>query len=390
VILTFGALSGVLGVVYALAQHDLKRLLAYHSVENLGIVLMGAGIGTLGLSAGVPAATAAGFAGAVLHVANHALFKGCLFLGAGAVRHAAGTGDIDRLGGLARRMPTTAASFGLSSAAICGLPPLNGFVSEFCVAYGGVALAASARGLPAALGLSAVACLGLIGGLASLCFVKAFATVFLGRARTEEAARAHEASASERTAMVLLASLCAAIGLAAPLALRFAAPAVRTLAGSASATALEALASTLVSVVTVVLPVVVSVLLLLVLRRLLLRGRDVRRAPTWGCGFSAPTPRMQYSSSSFAAPTAQLFQAVLATKVHGEAPADLHPAPSSYATHAEDRVEERLLDPFVSRLRRALDAFRRLQHGSLHRYLLYMLLTLTALLLWTLLAGGTP
>ncbi len=394
ILTTVGLVSGVLGVVYALAQHEIKRLLAYHSVENLGIILMGAGVGMLGLSAGVPLAAAAGFAGALLHVANHALFKGCLFFGAGAVRHAAGTGNLDRLGGLARRMPTTSGTFLVSSAAISGLPPLNGFVSEFLVASGGLALATGSHGLAAALGLATVAGLGLIGGLACLCFAKAFGTVFLGRARSPEAEHAHEASGPERAAMLATAGLCVVIGLCAPLAIRFVAPAADLLAsgsgtGGASAAAaatLDGLGVALSSVTAVSAAVLATAVALLLIRRALLLGRDVRRGPTWGCGFQAPTARMQYTASSFAAPTIGLFDAVLRTKVHGEPPAALHPAPATRSTHTGDAVEERLLDPFLARLRRVLDAFRALQHGSLHRYLLYMLLTLTALLLWTIFA----
>lgn len=379
-----GTASGVLGVVYALAQHDLKRLLAYHSVENLGIILMGAGAGFLGLSAGVPVAAAAGFAGALLHVVNHALFKGCLFFGAGAVRNAAGTGHVDRLGGLSRAMPMTSASFFVSSAAISGLPPLNGFVSEFLVASAGLALLTGASGLASALGLATVAGLGLIGGLASLCFAKAFGIVFLGRPRSPGAAAAREASKPERLAMLSMAAVCVGIGLLAPVLGRFVAPAVDVLAGPGASAASTAPLVALSSVATVGALVLATVLLLLGLRRLLLRGRDVRRAPTWGCGFTGPTARMQYTASSFAAPTTRLFDTVLATEVSGAAPAGPFPAPGSYETHTGDRVEDRVLDPAVGRLKRALDSFRRLQHGSLHRYLVYMLLALTALLLWTL------
>ena len=128
-----GLLSGVLGVLFALAQHDLKRLLAYHSVENIGIITLGLGIGLLGRSAGSAAVAALAFAGSLLHVANHAMFKGLLFLAAGSVQHATHTLEIDRLGGLSKNMKWTAATFLVGSAAICGLPPLNGFVSEFLI-----------------------------------------------------------------------------------------------------------------------------------------------------------------------------------------------------------------------------------------------------------------
>ncbi len=388
-----GAVSGVLGVVHALAQHEIKRLLAYHSIENLGIILLGVGIGTLGLASGVPVAAAAGFSGALFHTLNHALFKSCLFLGAGAVKRAAGTGHIDLLGGLAKTMPTTSSTFLVSSAAISGLPPLNGFASEFLVAFGGLSLAASTHGLPAALGVATVAALGLIGGLACLCFVKAYGTVFLGRARSEGAERATEASRPERAAMVATALLCVALGFGAPMVVRWfraaaiplASPVVHATA-EASADALDDASYVLASVASVFAAIAAVIAGVLLLRRLLLAPREVRKAPTWGCGFTRPTPRMQYTSSSFAAPTTRLFDAVLAPEVEGGDPIDLYPPPSHYHTRTLDRVEARVLDPFLARFRRGLDLFRLLQQGSLHRYLLYMLVTLTALLLWTILA----
>ena len=145
--MAIGAVSGILGVLYALSQHDLKRLLAYHSVENIGIIAMGLGVGLLGISYGNPAMAALGFAGGLLHVVNHAVFKSLLFLGAGSVLHATGTGELDRLGGLLKRMPVTGATFLVGAAAISGLPPLNGFVSEFLIYLGAMAgLGKPARG----------------------------------------------------------------------------------------------------------------------------------------------------------------------------------------------------------------------------------------------------
>ncbi len=138
-LLAIGVVSGILGVLYALSQHDLKRLLAYHSVENIGIIALGLGVGLLGISYGNPAMAVLGFTGGLLHVVNHALFKSLLFLGAGSVLHATGTGEIDRLGGLLRRMPVTGATFLVGAAAISGLPPLNGFVSEFLIYLGAMA-----------------------------------------------------------------------------------------------------------------------------------------------------------------------------------------------------------------------------------------------------------
>ena len=199
-----GLTSGVLGVLFALAQHDLKRLLAYHSVENIGIIALGIGVGLLGVSTGSPTLMVLGFGGGLLHVLNHALFKGLLFFGAGAVLQGTGTHEIDHLGGLLKRMPWTAATFLIGAVAISGLPPLNGFVSEFLIflgAFQGGATLGAAGAVPL---LALIAGLALIGGLAAACFTKAFGVVFLGEPRTEHASHTHETGWAMRLPMLLL------------------------------------------------------------------------------------------------------------------------------------------------------------------------------------------
>ena len=204
-VLALGVVSGVFGVLWALAQHDLKRLLAYHSVENIGIILLGLGIGALGVRYDAPLIAALGFAGAVLHTLNHALFKSLLFLGAGAVLRATGTRMIDRLGGLGRRMPLTWATFLVGSIAIVGLPPLNGFVSEWLVYQG---LLRSGTLAPARAAVFAVAGLALIGALALACFAKVGGAVFLGHPRTAEARHGAEVRAGLLAPMWALALAC--------------------------------------------------------------------------------------------------------------------------------------------------------------------------------------
>ena len=180
-LVALGIASGVLGVVFALAQHDLKRLLAYHSIENIGIILIGLGVGVLGIAQGRPGWAVLGFAGGLLHVWNHAAFKSLLFFAAGAVIHATGTREIDALGGLFRRMRFTGAAFLLGAVAICGLPPLNGFVSEWLITLASFRALTGAGGSAGVLGAAAGApALALIGALAVACFVKAFSAVFLG------------------------------------------------------------------------------------------------------------------------------------------------------------------------------------------------------------------
>ena len=211
VLMALGALSGILGVAFALGQHDLKRLLAYHSIENIGIILLGLGLGTLGKSTGHPVIQVLGFAGALLHVLNHSLFKGLLFLAAGSVVHAVGTRDLERMGGLGRRMPWTSAAFLAGSWAISGLPPLNGFVSEWFIYLGSFRALGFFRWPWSLVVLTALA---LIGALAMACFAKAYGTVFQGSPRTEAAGAAHESPRSMLVPMGILAGACASIGLA--------------------------------------------------------------------------------------------------------------------------------------------------------------------------------
>ncbi len=184
--------SGVLGVAFAIGQHDLKRLLAYHSIENIGIIVMGIGLAMIGRSLGRADWVILGMGGSLLHVWNHALFKALLFLSAGSVIHSAHTREIDHLGGLAKAMPWTSLCFLVGSVAICGLPPLNGFVSEFLI-YLGLFGTLVPRGGPTYAGAAfAAPALALIGALAVACFVKVYGAVFLGSARSEHARHAHE------------------------------------------------------------------------------------------------------------------------------------------------------------------------------------------------------
>ncbi|MBF0495747.1 MAG: oxidoreductase [Deltaproteobacteria bacterium] len=214
VLIGIGLVSGGWGVLFALAQHDLKRLLAYCSVEHIGIIALGLGLGVLGMAVNQPLIAVLGLSGGLLHVLNHALFKGLLFMGAGAVLHATGTRDIDQLGGLIKRMPWTAAMFLIGSVAICGLPPLNGFVSEFLI-YVGAFYGTGLHGVSVS-GATVVVGLAMIGGLAAACFAKAFGIVFLGEARSEHAMQGHEVGYAMRIGMLALALGCITIGFLAP------------------------------------------------------------------------------------------------------------------------------------------------------------------------------
>ena len=389
VLVGIGVTSGVLGVLFALAQHDLKRLLAYHSVENVGIITLGIGLGVLGSALDKPALAALGFGGGLLHVLNHALFKGLLFLGAGAVLHGTGTREIDRLGGLLKRMPWTGAGFLVGAAAISGLPPLNGFVSEFLIylgAFRGVVESAGGTGTVVA-GLVAIGALALIGGLAAACFTKAFGIVFLGEPRSDEARHAHEAGPAMRWPMILLAACCAAVGLAPTVALRAVSPAVRQLARQPEPLLLAALsdgAAALRMVAWGAGIVLAGLLLLWWLRRSLLAGRPVEETVTWDCGYARPDPRMQYTASSFAQPLISLFRLVLRTRVRLTPPAGFFPRPGILHTETPDTFREIIFRPAFSGLERGLGRLRLLQQGRIQLYVLYVVLALVALMAWRL------
>jgi len=379
-----GAVSGIGGVLFALAQHDLKRLLAYHSVENIGIIALGMGVGILGRTHGMPLVCLLGFGGALLHVLNHALFKGLLFLGAGSVLHAAATRDMEHLGGLLKRMPWTGACFMLGAAAICGLPPLNGFVSEFLIYL--AAFHAVAQG-HASWGAAIIAALGLIGGLALACFTKAFGVVFLGEPRGPRPDGAHEAGWAVRLSMLTLAAGCVGIGLNGALALAGMSSALQQLSNQPLAGTLAALQEALTPLTFV--SALAAMLLLIALlvaafRFCVLRGRETALSLTWDCGYAAAGARMQYTASSFAQPITELFSSLLRTRRSPVGPEGYFPESAAFSTETPDVFRERFYRPVFEAGLKAAWKLRWLQHGRIQLYVLYIALTLMILLAWKL------
>lgn len=403
-LLVIGLVSGILGVLFALAQHDLKRLLAYHSVENIGIIALGLGLGLLGLGAGQPAVATLGLAGGLLHVLNHAVFKGLLFLGAGAVLAETGTRDLDRQGGLLKRMPWTGGTFLVGCLSISGLPPFNGFVSEFLI-YFGALLAVMAGPLPLTVaGLLLIVGLSLIGGLAAACFAKAFSVVFLGSPRSAAAAGAGEVALPMRLAMAALAALCLLIALAAPFGLEMLARVVDVHPASALAGASApgaqgpgagpfspVLAGSLRYLARAVTPftaIVWGAFLLVVLvggvlawRRHLLAGREVGATVTWDCGYAGPTERMQYTGSSFAQPLVDLFHPVLQTETHVRGVDGYFPVGARFTSHTGDLFLRRFFQPLFHGIGAGLGRLTAFQNGVVQAYVLYITITLVVLLI---------
>ena len=380
-LVALGITSGVLGVVMALAQHDLKRLLAYHSIENIGIILIGLGVGALGMAQHRLDWAVLGFAGGLLHVWNHAAFKSLLFYSAGAVIHATGTREIDALGGLFRRMRFTGAAFLVGAVAICGLPPLNGFVSEWLISLASFRALTNASGGVEMLGAAAAApALAFIGALAVACFVKAFSAVFLGTPRGPHATRdVADASRSMRFSMGALALACAVIGLwptgAAGVSRRAADALLGTHAGPAASADLGALGGMPLSLLGAIAAAgVVAVALL----------RKAALTTTWDCGYASPSPRMQYTASSFAELLVGLFRWAVFPDEHRPRLKGPFPATDQrFASHAPDPVLDRFLLPVISRGRSILGLARIIQAGRIQAYLLYIVIALVILLAWS-------
>jgi hydrogenase-4 component B len=374
VVLALGALSAVLGAAFALAQNDLKRLLAYCSVENMGVIFVGLGVGLLGTANGDAVWGRVAMAGAFLHIWNHGLFKALLFLGAGSVLHATGTREMSRMGGLWRAMPWTAGLFALGAVAISALPPLNGFVSEWLI-YLGLFDAAAGHARVAVITVPATIALGVTGALALAAFVKAGAVVFLGAARTQGAAHAHECSWWMRGPMVALAAACGFMALA-PVAVW---PLIQPPLGMWNQTWLSAGTPAPLSTLTGVQTTFACVLALaagaLWLRA---RGNGLRREVTWDCGYAAPTGRMQYTSGSFAALAVGWFAWVLRPERRLRRPRGPFPSQSEHAERIPDTMLERILGPVSDVVMAASAWVRQRQQGHLPDYILYLVAGLAA------------
>ncbi len=386
-LLAIGLTSGILGILLAQAQRDLKRMLAYSSVENIGIIALGLGTGLLGLSTGKPALMILGFAGALLHVVNHALYKGLLFLGAGAVLHASNTADMNRLGGLCKRMPWIGLAFLIGCVAICGLPPGNGFLSKFLIYLAAFQEETGGSIGLAVAGLAVIAGLALISGLAVAGFTKAFGIVFLGEPRSDAARHAHAPDRFLTAPVVALAAGCLLISGSGPWLLPILA---RVVGGALSLPPAEARllledeASALPAVVYVSGIFLVLVAGLAWLRSRLLQDRPVTVAETWGCGYAQPTARMQYTAASFGQPVVDLFQPVIQSRTEEPRVTEYFPRQAALATEAPEPWRERLYRPVFHGIGWALGKLRWLQHGRVQLYVLYIALTMVLLLMWYL------
>lgn len=379
-LLAIGAFSSVAGIAFAIGQRDLKRILAYSSIENIGIITMGLGLALLGRSLNHPAWCVLGLGGALLHVWNHSLFKSLLFLNAGAVIHVADTREIDQMGGLAKRVPQVMALFVVGAVAICALPPLNGFVSEWLLYLGLFRTVGfgSETGAPAAA-LAAVA-LALTGALAVACFVKVLGTVFLGVPRRPEMAPAHKPGPAMLAPMLILACGCIGVGLFPLYIMALLDAAVQTwapaMAPLAIATVLPLKALTTMGVALVGLVTVIALGM-----TILLRAKSLRKGLTWDCGYARPTSRMQYTGSSLGDSIVNLTSFLVWPKVFRSVLLGLFPRSSAFNRLVPDTVLDRLVTPLLQVVGRTLPRLRVIQQGQVHVYVLYILIVMIVLLI---------
>ena len=374
IILFISIVSGIYGVMLAIIQHNLKRLLAYHSIENIGIIGIGIGLGCIGIGKGNHLLTVLGFAGALLHTLNHSLFKSLLFYGAGNVYQAAHTMDIEKLGGLGKRMPHTTFLFLIAALAICGLPPFNGFVSEFLI-YNG--MFTGLHGSDNAL-LSSIVCglfaLALIGGLAMLCFTKAFGTVFLGTGRHHFHHTPEEAGFGKLIPMYAVVVLIMAIGLfpktfiiALSEPLNLFTQLLDNNIGAGSLPLTETMS--MIGLCSVVFLGFTGLIFLL--RKKMTSNKPQTVNVTWACGYIAPTNKMQYTASSFIRAYRKLAEPFLSIDKKKKEITDVFPKTGGQETHPYDKAEEWFIDYPLHLLKTFFNRFIFLQNGNLQFYILY-------------------
>jgi NADH:ubiquinone oxidoreductase subunit 5 (subunit L)/multisubunit Na+/H+ antiporter MnhA subunit len=380
----------VLGVLYALMQHDLKRLLAYHTVENIGIIFIGLGLALAFQANGMGWAAAVALTAALFHVLNHSLFKNLLFFGAGAVLTATGERDMEHLGGLIHRMPLTSFTFLVGCVAISALPPLNGFVSEWLTFQ---AILQSPQlpqwGLkimiPAVGGL-----LALSAALAAACFVKAFGVTFLGRPRTPAAAAADEVDRCSLGAMSALAVLCLLAGILPGLVIDGLAPVTADLVGARmpvqmvmpwlSTVPIAAGRSSYNGLLVFLFILISAALAVWAIHRF--ASHALRRAPAWDCGFPDPSPWTQYTAASFAQPIRRVFGTlVFRARERVEMPPPLAARPARLIAELRDLVWDGLYAPIAGGVAFAADRLNHLQFLTIRRYLSLVFLALVTLLL---------
>src|SRR5439155_23184665 len=382
---------------YALMEHDLKRLLAYHSIENIGIILMGLGASLMFLHTNHSLLAALALIAGLYHTINHAVFKALLFLGAGAVVHAAHTRNMEEMGGLAKQMRWTALFFLIGAVAISALPPLNGFVSEWLTYQSllqGFGTTASLVRLMFPIG---GALLALTSALAAACFVKAFGITFLAQPRSEHAARAREAAPPMLLGQAILTAACVFLGLFPTAFLTLFDPLTKQLTGQALSAQLSSAEGLVlsgavatggtVSTLGITLMAVCLLPVPLGLWLFFARGAKIYIGPTWDCGLKRLTPQMEYTATGFSKPIRMIFKALFRPRREVQREYDFSPYFAKtirFEAHVEEVFVTRIYRPVNRLVLRLSRRMRALQAGSIQAYLIYIFVTLLLLLLFAL------
>jgi hydrogenase-4 component B len=390
VVLAVGGITAVMGVLYALMQHDLKRLLAYHTVENIGIIYIGLGLALAFKAHGMPLAAALALTAGLFHVFNHSVFKSLLFFGAGAVLNATGERDLEHLGGLIHRMPQTSFVFLVGCAAISALPPLNGFVSEW-LTFQAILLSPQLPSWGLKFLVPAVgALLALSAALAAACFVKAFGVSFLGRARTPAAASAKEADSHSLAAMYFLAALCLVAGILPGFFIDALAPVTKSLVDFSmphqvgvewlSIVPIAESRSSYNGLLVFIFVLMSGSIAAFAIHRL--ASDKLRRGPAWDCGYPDDSSATQYTASSFAQPIRRVYgTSVFRAREIGEMPAPGAIAPARLTVELHDLIWDALYAPIAAAIGYAAEKLNALQFLTIRQYLSLVFAALVLLLL---------
>lgn len=389
IIITLSVLTGLYGILNAAVHRDFKKMLAYCTIENIGIIGIGLGIGLMGIGTGNSVMIILGFGGALLHTLNHSLFKSLLFFTAGSVYQQTHTRDMEKLGGLIRTMPQTALLFLAGAMAIGGLPPFNGFVSEFLI-YSGILLGIKSISiLYISLMIFTLAGLALIGGISMLTFTKSFGTIFLGNPRTHLHQQPREVSFSMRLPQYFILIVMLSIGLFPQFYFSLVNEIVLRFIPAVSVTSNLIPSSLLNSISSIGKFSMLFILLLLVIyavRKSLSRTRQVSRSTTWGCGYAAPNARMQYTGKSFSKSLGKLLNFIILEKKNYKeiSAAEIFPAERKHSSHYNDFFVTRIFNGIVDRLLYSMNYFQFIQNGKIQMYILYGIFFIVVVFLGTL------
>ncbi|MBQ5828717.1 MAG: NADH-quinone oxidoreductase subunit E [Alistipes sp.] len=385
IVLLSGIVTGLWGVIFAAMQNDVKRLLAYSSIENIGVILIGLGIAAVGHAAGSDLIGMCGMCGALLHTVNHSLFKTMLFFGAGNIYSKMHTTTMNRMGGIAKHMPLTAALMAFAVAAICALPPLNGFVSELFIYIG--MFNGISDGHEVLYSVAGIIALSLIGGIVVLAFTKLYGVVFLGSPRSHEVAETQEVDGCRIGAMAIPAAFILFIGLFPQYAILPIARVAEAVTASDNMMVIDHMMPTLQTMSLISWILIAVIVALFLLKRRAQRSRTITEGPTWGCGFTALNTKMQYTGESFSEGLENIGKPFMKDMVDGRTidKNEIFPTRHSYDIRHKDKVDSLLGRWWMALMHRINEYTMRLRTGRVNSYITFALVFLATVLVLTLL-----